>query len=28
VAPAFLDYVRPLVGEMPHAARLAAHRLG
>ncbi|MCB9915300.1 MAG: 6-phosphofructokinase [Planctomycetes bacterium] len=23
VAPAFLDYVRPLVGEMPHAARLS-----
>lgn len=23
VAPAFFDYVRPLVGEMPHAARLS-----
>jgi 6-phosphofructokinase 1 len=23
VAPAFLDYVRPLVGEMPHTARLS-----
>lgn len=28
VAPSFLDYVRPLVGSMPHAARLADHPLG
>jgi len=27
IAPAFLDYVRPLVGELPVTARLAGHRL-
>jgi 6-phosphofructokinase 1 len=28
VDPSFLDYVRPLVGEMPHAARLHDHPIG
>ena len=28
VDPSFLDYVRPLVGELPHPARLSDFALG